>query len=217
MPEPPSRPALRARWERRRREIVGAAAKLFAERGFQATSIADLTAATGLAAGGIYHYFEGKDDLLTAICDELLEPLLVEARAVVAAEPGAEEQLRRLVTLWVEHAAAHRFHLLVFAQERHALETRARWRHIRAQRREFEEILEAVLVRGERDGTMVFADRRLALLALLGMVNYMPVWLRPRGRLSPAEIADGYLAIVLGEARVSRPPRSRPRGVRSKG
>jgi AcrR family transcriptional regulator len=200
MPEPPSRPALRARWEGRRREIVAAAAKLFAERGFQATSMADLTAATGLAAGGIYHYFEGKDDILTAICDELLEPLLTDARAVVAEDATAVEHLRRLVVLWVEHAAAHRDHLLVFAQERHALETQARWRRIRAQRQEFEELLEATMRRGEEDGTMAFADRRLTLLALLGMVNYMPVWLRPRGRLTPTEIADGYLAIVLGES-----------------
>lgn len=201
MPEPPSRPALRARWEARRREIVAAAAELFAERGFQATSMADLTTATGLAAGGIYHYFEGKDDILTAICDELLEPLLAEARAVVAEEASAEEHLRRLVVTWVEHAAAHRAHLLVFAQERHALETQARWRRIRTQRREFEELLDATLRRGEADGTMTFADRRLTLLALLGMVNYMPVWLRPRGRLTPAEIAGGYLAIVLAESR----------------
>jgi len=201
MPAPPSRPALRARWEARRREIVAAAAKLFAERGFQATSMADLTAATGLAAGGIYHYFEGKDDILTAICDELLEPLLTDARAVVAEDASAEEHLRRLVVLWVEHAAAHRDHLLVFAQERHALETQARWRRIRAQRREFEEILDATMRHGEEDGSMTFADRRLTLLALLGMVNYMPVWLRSRGRLTPTEIADGYLAIVLGESR----------------
>jgi TetR/AcrR family transcriptional regulator, cholesterol catabolism regulator len=201
VPEPPSRPALRLRWERRRREIVAAAARLFAENGFQATSMAELTAATGLAAGGVYHYFESKDDLLTAICDELLEPLLEEARAAVAEGGSAEEQLRRLVVLWVEHAAAHRDHMIVFAQERHALESQARWRRIRAQRKDFESILEEVLIRGEADGTLLFADRRLTQLALLGMVNHMPVWLRPRGRLTPAEIAEGYLAIVLGEAR----------------
>lgn len=201
MSAPPNRPALRAKWDLRRREIIDGAARLFAERGFRATSMADLSAMTGLAAGGVYHYFDSKDDLLTAICGELLEPLLAQARVLVATDASAEEQLQRLVTLWVEHAAHHRFHLLVFAQERHALETQSRWRRIRAQRQEFEELLERVLKRGERDGTFAFADRRLTMLALLGMVNYMPVWLRPRGRLSPAQIASGYLTILLGEAR----------------
>jgi hypothetical protein len=44
---------------------------------------------------------------------------------------------------------------------------------------------------------MTFADRRLSLLALLGMVNYTPQWVRPNGRLSPIEIATGFCAMVL--------------------
>ncbi|HVS99161.1 MAG TPA: TetR/AcrR family transcriptional regulator [Solirubrobacterales bacterium] len=197
---PPERPALRARWERRRRAIVATAARLFAERGYQATSITDLTEATGLAAGGLYHYFEGKDDLLTAICEELLEPLLERAHEVERESLGARDALAEVMTIWLEHVAAHRHHLIVFSQERHAIERQARWRHLRAQRKEFETILAGILERGEADGSILFEDRRLALLALLGMVNYTPVWLRPRGRLDAAEIAEGYLRILLGEA-----------------
>ena len=48
---------------------------------------------------------------------------------------------------------------------------------------------------------MTFADRRLSLLALLGMVNYTPQWVRPHGRLSAGEIADGYCAMVLRATR----------------
>jgi hypothetical protein len=46
---------------------------------------------------------------------------------------------------------------------------------------------------------MAFADRRLTLLALLGMVNHTATWLRPggRGRLSPEQIADGYCELIL--------------------
>jgi len=198
LPSPPTRPALRARYEARRRKVVDTAAELFAERGYDGTSISDLTNATGLAAGGLYHYIEGKDDLLIAICDELLEPLLARAREIVAAEAPPVEQLRKLVEAWVAHVVAHRHHMLVFTQERQAIESQARWRHVRSQRKAFEKILDDVLARGEADGSMTFADRRLSLLALLGMVNYTPQWVRPNGRLSAAEIADGYCAIVLG-------------------
>jgi AcrR family transcriptional regulator len=194
LPSPPTRPALRARYEARRSEVVATAAKLFAERGYDGTSMSELTEATGLAAGGLYHYIEGKDDLLIAICDELLEPLLEQARAIVATDAPPVQQLRELVAAWV----AHRHHMLVFTQERQAIETQSRWRHVRAQRKAFEKILDELLARGEGDGSMTFADRRLSLLALLGMVNYTPQWVRPNGRLSAVEIADGYCAIVLG-------------------
>ncbi|MDQ3724941.1 MAG: TetR/AcrR family transcriptional regulator [Actinomycetota bacterium] len=198
VPSPPARPALRARYEAKRSEVIATAAKLFAERGYGATSMSELTAATGLAAGGLYHYIEGKDDLLIAICDELLEPLLERARGIVAAEAPPVDQLRQLVEVWVAHVVEHRHHMLVFTQERQAIERQRRWRHIRSQRRAFEQILDDLLARGEADGTMTFADRRLSLLALLGMVNYTPQWVRPGGRLSPAEIAAGYCAMVLG-------------------
>jgi TetR/AcrR family transcriptional regulator, cholesterol catabolism regulator len=198
LPSPPTRPALRARYDARRREVVDTAAKLFAERGYASTSISELTAATGLAAGGLYHYIEGKDDLLIAICDELLEPLLERAREIVVDGAPAVGQLRELVRAWVAHVVEHRDHMLVFTQERQAIESQPRWRHVRSQRRAFEQILDEVLARGEADGSMVFADRRLSLLALLGMVNYTPQWVRPSGRLSAQEIADRYCGMVLG-------------------
>jgi AcrR family transcriptional regulator len=197
---PPARPALRARYEQRQREVVAIAAKLFAENGYQATSIADLTAATGLAAGGLYHYIGSKEQLLLLICNELLDPLLAQAAEIAAAETPPEQQLRELLRAWLTHIEAHRHHMLVFAQERHVIERDPQWRRVRRRRKAFEQILDDVLARGEAEGTMSFADRGLALLALLGMVNYTPQWLRPRGRLTAEQIADGYCDLLLSAA-----------------
>jgi TetR/AcrR family transcriptional regulator, cholesterol catabolism regulator len=197
VPSPPTRPALRARYDARRHEVVDTAARLFAERGYGATSMSDLTEATGLAAGGLYHYIGGKEDLLIAICDELLEPLLEQAQEIVDEPAPATEHLRALLRAWLLHIEAHRHHMLVFTQERQLIESDPRWRHVRRQRKAFERILDGVLERGETEGTMAFDDRPLALLALLGMVNYTAQWLRPRGRLNAEEIADGYCDLLL--------------------
>jgi AcrR family transcriptional regulator len=197
---PPTRPALRERYERRRREVIAAAAHLFAQRGYQETSMSELTAATGLAAGGLYHYIESKDQLLISICDELLDPLLERARDIVAEPAPPAEQLRALLHAWLAHIASHRDHMLVFAQERHVIEREPQWRRVRGQRKAFEQLLDDVLARGESDGSMHFEDRGFALLTLLGMVNYTPQWLSPRGRLSPEQIADGYCDLILRAA-----------------
>jgi TetR/AcrR family transcriptional regulator, cholesterol catabolism regulator len=198
---PPTRPALRERYERRQREVVSTAARLFAERGYQATSMADLTAATGLAAGGLYHYIESKQQLLLRICDQLMEPVLARALEIAGSDDAPEAQLRALLRAWLTHVEAHRHHMLVFAQERHTIEREPQWRRIRQRRKAFEAILDGVLARGEAAGTMAFPDRRLTLLALLGMVNYTPQWLHPRGRLSAEQIADGYCDLLLAAAR----------------
>jgi AcrR family transcriptional regulator len=197
---PPTRPALRERYERKRREVIATAARLFAERGFQETSMSDLTEATGLAAGGLYHYISGKDELLFSICDELLDPLLERAREIAAAGAPPAEQLRAVLQVWLEHIASHQDHMLVFAQERHVIEREPQWRRVRGQRKAFEQLLDDILARGEADGSMSFEDRPFTLLALLGMVNYTPQWLRPRGRLSPEQIADRYCDLILRAA-----------------
>ena len=115
---PPTRPALRARYDRRQQEVVATAARLFAERGFHATSMQDLTEATGLTTGGLYHYIGSKERLLLLICDALMEPLLEQSRAIVAQEAPAAELLHALLRAWLAHVASHREHMLVFAQER---------------------------------------------------------------------------------------------------
>jgi AcrR family transcriptional regulator len=194
---PPTRPALRERYERRRRDVIATAARLFAERGYQATSMSELTEATGLAAGGLYHYIESKDQLLISICDELLDPLLDRAREIVAEEAPPADQLRALLHAWLAQIAGHRDHMLVFAQERHVIEREPQWRRVRGRRKAFEKLLDDVLARGEREGTMHFEDRSFTLLTLLGMVNYTPQWWNPRGRLGPEQIADGYCDLIL--------------------
>jgi AcrR family transcriptional regulator len=208
---PPTRPALRQRYDAKREGVVQAAAELFAQRGYQTTTMQDLTEATGLTAGGLYHYIGSKEQLLIAICDALMEPLLraVDALDLAALEP--EAALRALVETWVAHVAAHREHMVVFLQERHVIEREPQWRHVVASRKRFERLLERALERVEREGSHRFADRRLTTFALLGMVNHLPQWYRPRGRLTVEQIASGFcdmaLAVPTPEVSAAHPSR----------
>lgn len=198
MASPPTRPLLRERYDRRHQRVVLEAAHVFATRGYDQTSIQDLADATGMAAGGLYHYIASKERLLISICDQLMEPLLESARTLLAAVDEPEERLRALVRLWVAHVIEHRDHMLVFQQERHMIERGAQWRGVRASRKAFERLLEDVLAAALAARGRAGSDRRLVLAALLGMVNHTAQWHRPRGRLSPAQIADGYTELILG-------------------
>jgi AcrR family transcriptional regulator len=196
-PVRPSRPKLADRYDRRQQQIVREAAKVFAQRGYDQTTIQELAEAIDLAAGGIYHYVGSKEKLLAMICDQLMEPLLAAASELLA-EPGEPvAQLRELVRLWVAQVVEHRDHMLVFQQERHVIERGGGWRSVRESRKRFERLVETVLEQVHAEGRLRLADNRLALSALLGMINYTAQWYRPRGRLSPSAIADGYLGLLL--------------------
>jgi AcrR family transcriptional regulator len=190
----PTRPALRERYDRRRQRAVYQAAKLFARDGYDQTTMQELASTMGLATGALYHYFGAKEQLLRAICDQLMEPLLERARALTATGGAPRGQLRALVRMWVAHVVEHRDHMLVFQQERHVIESGQSWRGVRASRKAFERLVAELLQDALSAGGQ---DNRLALLALLGMVNHTAQWYRPRGPLSPEQIADGYVDLVL--------------------
>lgn len=198
MSKRPLRPALGERYDRRRDEVIAGAARVFARRGYAETSVAGLAAELGLATGAIYHYFSGKEDLLVQICDQLMEPLLERAAELGDSEPDPARRLRELLRLWVAHVVEHRDHMLVFTQVRHVVDHGEQWRGVRSSRKRFEQLL------GEALEQAAVAEPILVRYALLGMVNHTVQWYRPRGRMKPTEIADGYLALALREE--AQPP-----------
>ncbi|GGR12492.1 TetR/AcrR family transcriptional regulator [Deinococcus ruber] len=78
-----------AHLEERRVQILDAAAQVFAQGGFHATSMADVIQASGLSAGSMYRYFRSKDDLIGGVVERLMETVMTELlRVGQQAAPG---------------------------------------------------------------------------------------------------------------------------------
>jgi AcrR family transcriptional regulator len=81
-------PRLTARTrDARRQQILGAAQRCFTRNGFQATSMQDIFAEAGLSAGAVYSHFTGKDEIITAIAQDVIDKI---TSAVEAALTGTE-------------------------------------------------------------------------------------------------------------------------------
>ena len=88
--------ATRTQAERRaatRGDLLAAAERLIAERGFAEASLADIATVAGVSKGAIYHHFQSKEDLLLALLDERFAERIA-AVARIAAAPGAEAAQR---------------------------------------------------------------------------------------------------------------------------
>jgi AcrR family transcriptional regulator len=190
-------PRPRAKWENRRREVVDISTRLFAERGYRNTSIDDLVEATGLQRGGLYHYIDGKQHLLLLAHEELIEPLLARAEEIAAENLPPEEKLRELLRAWVAHVASHRDHMILFNEERRLIESDPAWRQVREARERFQRLLDEVLSAGADDGSFTIPDLGIARMSILGIVNHMPQWLDPSGRLAPVDVADRCADLLL--------------------
>ena len=193
----PDNPKSAARYDAKRQEVIDVAARVFAEQGYHATSIDDLVAATGLQRGGLYYYIDGKQELLLAIHERFIEPLLAGAREIVAEGLPVDETLRRLALALMQDIANYRDQVTVFLHEWRVLRTTPEWQHVHEARREFEAVVESVLARGEREGLFAVAELRLTTFAFLGMFNYAYTWFDPDGARTPEEIAERFVGIFL--------------------
>jgi TetR/AcrR family transcriptional regulator, cholesterol catabolism regulator len=195
------RPRSRERWLEKEREVVDIAAGVFAERGFHATSIEDLVEATGLQRGGLYHYMNGKADLLIKIHQRFIEPLLEQAHEVAAEDEPADVVLRKLAAVLMNDIATYRDQVTVFLHEWRVIEDDPEWKTIRKARKDFEGVIESVLRRGVDEGIFEIKDMRLAVMAFLGMFNHSYQWFQPGGRFSAQRIADNFCDIYISGVR----------------
>ncbi len=83
----------------RRRQILEAAVKVFAEKGFHASRVGDIAEEAGIAYGLVYHYFESKEDLLETIFRTTWIEMLARIGEVEEAQVPASEAVRQVSAL----------------------------------------------------------------------------------------------------------------------
>ncbi len=85
--------------EERRRQILDAAVRAFAKRGYHASRVSDIAEEAGVAYGLVYHYFESKEAVLEAIFTDTWGTMLEAIRSVEETETSPREQLRKTAAI----------------------------------------------------------------------------------------------------------------------
>ncbi|MCE4554451.1 TetR/AcrR family transcriptional regulator [Roseateles cellulosilyticus] len=174
-------------FDAQRDDILSAAARLFAQQGFPATSMNQVAEACGVAKPTLYHYFQDKQALLARICDGHVHALLALVEAVKAEQLPPEPQLRALIERFTRAYADAQDQHRVLTSEIRFLDEAERERVLDVERRVVAAFAAALAaVRPElRDARL---DKPLTML-LFGMINWTFTWLRPDGELSHDELA----------------------------
>lgn len=97
--------------------ILRAATRVFAQHGFFQSQVADVARVAGVAAGTVYLYFKGKDDLLVSIFERSMGEVIAEGRAAVAAVADPGERLRRIAHLHLGRLGRDKHLAVVFQVE----------------------------------------------------------------------------------------------------
>src|SRR5258708_37510863 len=134
-----------------RQEILRTAARLFQQRGYDATSMNDVAAALKLSKGGLYHHFQSKDEILFEIMNHAMditqERVLNPLRRI--ADP--EERLRALIRLHIEVVLSPRDReITMMLHENHPLPPALRKR-LNARKKDYVHFLENLMAEVQKD------------------------------------------------------------------
>ncbi len=189
-----------------RADIIQAAAQIFRKKGYHGTSMQDIADAVHLQKASLYYHVSSKQEILLTILDQALDLLIADMSAVMREDIPVEEKLRRAVHVYVQRLTQDADLAAVLLLEHRSLNGRARQRHI--QRRDRYEILWRSLIKEGIDRCVFHAkDERLAVFALLGVLNWTVTWYREDGRYTPGELGDFFASLML-EGLAAAPPQA---------
>ncbi len=183
-----------------RRRILNAAARLFRERGFHATTARAIAAEVGILSGSLFHHFRSKDQMLFEVMNGAATQLCEKAEAVVAAAPDPRSRLRALIQMQLECliGADTRDYYAVLIGEWRELDPPAK-ALLNAHRHRYSDVWAATLEECARAGQLR-ADPHTMEFILRGAINWASNWFRPGGGLSLADYAG-----VLEDVALERP------------
>lgn len=178
--------------------ILSAAIRLFTRQGYNNTSMDEIAEAVGLTKGGLYHHVEKKEDLLTNIHDEFFDAFFARVSAAVE---GAADPLGKLESWIHAHATIMRDyqrHIKVFFTEVDHLSTET-FSVMLKKRDRAQAMLREIVAAGITNGEIrQDLNPQIVSFLVLGMINWLYIWYRPKGELAMEEIIENMVRVVAG-------------------
>lgn len=187
MPEP------RAPADDRAVQVLRAAARVFADKGYHRASIRDVAEAAGLSLAGLYYYVRSKEELLFRIQDHAFATLLDTLEQQLAGRADPMERFHVFVDQYVRFFAANLAEMKVLSHEAETLGEG--YRHqIQERKRRLARMVDGLLAELRPHAEV---DRRAATFALFGMLNWIYTWYRPGRDEPPERLAADFARLFL--------------------
>ena len=179
--------------EEKRKKIREAAARLFAEKGFENTTTRDIAGAAGINNAALYYYFDNKEQLLYQILEEVMRTGLERITEIEQSPRPLKEKLA--LTLRIHTTAAVDFgKMRMLVHDQRSLSPVHR-EELNQKQSEYVSRLIAILQQLRDQGEMLDLDLTVCAYAFFGMVSWAYRWYRPDGKVKLDELSEIFYTI----------------------
>jgi AcrR family transcriptional regulator len=182
----------------RREHLVRLAAELFAEKGYQATTVRNIADEAGILSGSLYHHFDSKesivDEILTSFFDELT------AANQAALERGGDPctVLAELARICFGTLVPHRAAIMVMQNDWNYLRQFDRFDYLSRSEEETERMWVGQITQGQETGLVrADIDAQLTYRMIRDTIWVAVRWFQPGGRLDAQGMADHYIKVLF--------------------
>ncbi len=181
--------------------LLAEATRLFADRGFDRTSVQEIVEAAGVTKGALYHYFGSKDDLLHEVYARVLRLQTERLEEIASGTGTVAERLHRAAADVVVTSIENLDDTKIFFRSMHQLSPEKQ-KAVRAERRRYHERFRELVEEGQREGTFRPEPHPdLVVDYFFGSVHHLGTWYREGGPLSAAEVATEFADLLLYSVR----------------
>lgn len=187
----------------RLRQIYYVAARLFCERGFDATSMNDIADAIGFTKAAVYHFIPGgKKELLYAVIsygmDTLEREVLTPARAIADPEQRLRTIINNHVHVITRGSTPEGFNPVTVVVDEVAGLSPAHRRKIAQRKRDYVDLVRDTLRELKLQGKLKELDVTVVAFSIFGMMLWVARWYRPDGPLTNTQVAEEICKMALG-------------------
>lgn len=181
----------------RKDEILEEAARLFAERGYEAVSLLEIAQAVGLSKTTLYHYFESKDEILGTLIATTISKLTEFIAASIPADSPPAAKLTAFMEAQAEFFEQHIPQFKVLLSQIGSLTDPAARDAAVAWRVRYENGIRRIVEEGVASGAFTSVRPNAVVRAVLGSIYWLVRWYQPDGRRSARDIAREYAEVLL--------------------
>jgi AcrR family transcriptional regulator len=182
--------------QNKRQLICEAAARLFRDKGYPATSMRDLAREVELKASSLYNHIQSKEEILQEICFENARRFLEGMEKVEKMEGTAADKIRALIRLHIRIATEDITSVTAFNDE---------WRHLsepylnkfKNLRRDYENRFRAIVAEGIAQGTFKPLNTSIVLYTLFSSVRWLYDWYKPGKKITPRDLERDIITMLM--------------------
>lgn len=178
-------------------QLLEVAAEVFAEKGYDGTSLQEIATRTGILKGSIYYYITTKQDLLAHLLKEAHEKGLAQIRPIAEDSENPVQRLAKMIAAHIRYVCTDRKRTAVFIHESRRLTLEQR-KEFLGDEHAYRKLFQQLIDEGRSAGLINQAvDPKLAALCLLGSLNSLYEWYRPDGEFAIESIAAQFAMTSL--------------------